>query len=64
MVSRRLERVGRGREFFIETVSYLMPVLLLTALGTFLRWRRRHTPALSSSASGDLTIRPVSQREV
>jgi ABC-2 type transport system permease protein len=41
MASRRLERIGEGRELFIESVNYALPVVLLGALGSFLHWRRR-----------------------
>ena len=44
MVSRRLRRVEKGQEIFIETVNYVVPVLLLGALGAYLHWRRRLAP--------------------
>jgi ABC-2 type transport system permease protein len=64
LVSRRLERVGKGEEVFIETVNYVVPAVLLAALGVYLRWRRRQTLPLASSPSGDLPIGSASQREV
>ena len=48
LVSRRLERIGEGEEVFIEAVNYVVPVVLLAALGIFLHWKRRQTPPLVS----------------
>jgi ABC-2 type transport system permease protein len=64
MVSRRLERVGKGQEVFIETVNYVVPVVLLVALGSFLRWRRHQTPSIASVPGGDVPLGPVSHGEV
>ena len=64
MVSRRLERVGRGQEVFIETVNYVVPALLLVTLGAFLRWRRRQTPSIAFAPGGDVPLGPVSHGEV
>jgi ABC-2 type transport system permease protein len=64
LVSRRLERVGKGEEVFIETVNYVVPVFLLAALGVYLHWRRRHAPPLTLSPGGDLPAGSASRREV
>jgi hypothetical protein len=55
LVSRRLDRAGQGEEFFVEAVNYVVPVVLLVVLGTFLHWRRRQTQPL---------VAPVAHREV
>jgi ABC-2 type transport system permease protein len=60
MVSRRLERLGQGQEWFIEVVNYLVAVVLLTVLGVYLHWRRRHTPPLSAPAARDVAASPLS----
>lgn len=64
LVSRRLERVGKGEEVFIETVNYVVPAFLLAALGVYLHWRRRHTPPLASTPGGGLPAGSASRREV
>jgi len=64
LVSRRLERVEKGEEIFIEVLNYVVPALLLAALGAFLHWKRRQTPPLSSTPTDDLRVGPVSRGEV
>ncbi len=64
LVSRRLDRVGRGQEMFIEAVNYGVPVLLLGILGAFLHWRRRKSLPFAAPGSGELPIAPASQPEV
>jgi ABC-2 type transport system permease protein len=64
LVSRRLERVEKGEEIFIEALNYVVPVLLLAALGVYLHWKRRQTPPLSSTPNDDLRVGPVSRGEV
>lgn len=64
LVSRRLERVGKGEEVFIETVNYVVPAVLLAALGAYLHWRRRHTPPLASSPHGGLRVGSAPGQEV
>lgn len=47
MASRRLERVDTSREIFIETVNYIVPVVMLVGLGAFLQWKRKQTISMS-----------------
>jgi ABC-2 type transport system permease protein len=62
MVSRRLERVEKAEELFIEAVNYALPALLLAALGGFLHWRRRQTRPMTGDRPA-ASLGPVS-REV
>jgi hypothetical protein len=55
MASRRLERVDRAEEVFVESVNYVVPALVLVTLGTALHWRRRQTAPLSG-------VRDVAER--
>jgi len=43
LISRRLERTEKPQQMLIESVNYLLPVLLLGALGLYLHWRRKQT---------------------
>jgi ABC-type uncharacterized transport system involved in gliding motility auxiliary subunit len=52
LVSRRLERTGKGTEIAVESLSYAVPALLLAGLGLQVRWRRRHTAPLVGRAGG------------
>jgi len=46
-VSRRLERIDRGREVVVETANYLVPLALLGVFGMHRYWRRKHTVPLT-----------------
>ena len=55
MASRRLERIGKGPEIAIEVLNYVVPIVILFALGAYLHWKRRQTPPLNAgvpTASG------------
>lgn len=43
LASRRIERVEKGAEITIETANYLIPAVVLIALGLYRQWRRRNT---------------------
>ena len=63
MVSRRLERIERGREAFIEWINYGLAVSIVFVLGLTMHWRRRQATPLSDSPDAELTARPASSGE-
>jgi len=63
LASRRLERLGKGEEMFVEAVNYALPVLFLGVLGIYLHLRRRRTVPLTSGRDGAGSTPSVSPRE-
>jgi ABC-2 type transport system permease protein len=49
LVSRRLRRLDAGQEMMIEWLNYAAPLVMLVALGSWFRWRRRQTPPLTAT---------------
>ena len=64
LASRRLERLEKGEQLFVEAVNYGLPVMILTVVGVVLRWRRRQIAPLTSPNGRDLSVGSVSPREV
>jgi hypothetical protein len=60
LVSRRLNRLGTGTEIAIEATSYLVPVLILIAIGVYLYLKRRNATAMFEQATASVsTARPT-----
>jgi ABC-type uncharacterized transport system involved in gliding motility auxiliary subunit len=50
--SRRLARTETSTQLALEWVNYLVPVLLLAFLGSYLHWRRRQTLPVTEAGTG------------
>ena len=62
--ARRLDRIDRRSEIVIETVNYLVPLLLLLGVGVYRYWRRKQVRPPGPLATARIAATPASRGEV